>query len=268
MRSGKAARRWTDDLAAWAIPAEILDRAPESPWGCPTTVFARSAEDALLSGAGFDSPSVRRAREALPEGGSVLDVGVGGGASLPLVPPAGLIVGVDQSPRMLAAFAALADRLGVAHAEVEGSWPDAAALVEVADVVVCHHVAYNAPDLAAFAEALTAKARHRVVVELTATHPQSSLNPLWERFHGLRRPSRPTADDAATVLEELGLDVALERWTAPSRWMGSEPSEIIAFARRRLCLPPERDPEVADALGPDLGRGPRPMVTMWWPGTG
>jgi hypothetical protein len=107
-----------------------------------------------------------------------------------------------------------------------------------------------------------------VVVELTADHPQSSLNPLWERFHGLRRPSRPTADDAAAVLRELRLDVTLERWTAPSRWMGSEPSEIIAFARRRLCLPPERDPEVADALGPDLGRGPRPMVTMWWAGTG
>jgi SAM-dependent methyltransferase len=268
MRPRTAAGRWSDDLAAWAIPPEILERAPESPWGCPTGLFARSAEDAVGPEAGSAWPSARRARQALPEGGSVLDVGVGGGAaSLPLAPPASRITGVDQNPRMLAAFAALADRLGVAHAEVEGNWPDVASSVAPADVVVCHHVVYNVPDLVAFVEALTAKARHRVVVELTADHPQSTLNPLWQQFHGLDRPNRPTAEDAAAVLRELGLDVGREEWEAPSRWMGSDPSELVAFVRRRLCLPPERDPDVAAALGDDLGRGPRPMVTMWWPGT-
>jgi len=264
---GTAARRWAKDLAAWAIPPEILDGAPESPWGCPTGLFARAAEDAVGAGPGGDSPSLRRAREALPTGGSVLDIGVGGGAaSLPLVPPAARITGVDQNPRMLAAFADLADRVGVAHTEVEGSWPDVASLAEPADVVVCHHVFYNVAELGPFAGALTARARRRVIVELTSEHPQSALNPLWERFHGLRRPDRPTADDAIAVLEELGLEVALERWEAPSRWTGSDRSEIVAFARRRLCLPHERDPEVAAALGPDFGLGPRPMVTLWWTG--
>jgi SAM-dependent methyltransferase len=263
-----AARRWAEDLAAWAIPPEILERAPESPWGCPTGLFARSAEDALEGRAGSGSPSGRRAREALPPGGSVLDIGVGGGAaSLPLAPPAARITGVDQSPGMLAAFAALADRVGVVHAEVEGNWPDVASTVEPADVVVCHHVVYNVADLAAFAEALTARARHRVVLELTAAHPQSNLNPLWLQFHGLERPSRPTAADVAAVLAELALEVGQERWEAPSRWAGSDRSELVAFTRRRLCLPPERDPEVAAALGANLGLGPRPVVTMWWAGT-
>jgi hypothetical protein len=127
-------------------------------------------------------------------------------------------------------------------------------------------VLYNVADLVPFVEALTAKARHRVVVELTVSHPQANLNPLWQRFHGVERPSRPTADDAVEVLGELGLEVGRERWEAPSRWSGSHRSHLVAFVRRRLCLPPERDPEVAAALGDDLGLGPRPMVTLWWAG--
>src|SRR5206468_680590 len=84
-------------------------------WGCPSGLFARSTEEALTTGGaltygGQTSPSVRRALEALPEGGSVLDVGAGAGAaSLPLCPPAAAVTAVDQSPAMLAAFADLAD---------------------------------------------------------------------------------------------------------------------------------------------------------------
>lgn len=264
--AGEAARRWAQDLAAWAIPAEILEAAPESPWGCPTGLFARSAEEAVAPGAAA-SPSFRRAREALPEGATVLDVGVGGGAaSLPLAPPAVRVVGVDESPKMLTTFAALAERLGVAHAEVEGSWPEPAAFVGPADVVVCHHVLYNVADLTAFVAALTARASRRVVVELTATHPQSSLNELWRRFHGVKRPTRPTADDALAVVAELGLEVGIERWEAPGRWEGAPREEIVAFVRRRLCLPPEREPEVAAAIDEAFQPGPRRLVTCWWAG--
>ena len=59
----------------------------------------------------------------------------------------------------------------------------------------------NTPSLDAFARALTEHARRRVVMELTATHPLSTMNELWVRFHGLARPDRPTADDAQEVLE-------------------------------------------------------------------
>jgi SAM-dependent methyltransferase len=263
----RAAVRWAEALAAWAIPPEILEQAPETPWGCPTSLFARLAEEAVVSGV-QPSPTTRQALGALPDGGSVLDVGVGGGAaSLPLAPPAAFITGVDESPRMLEAFAALAERRGVGHAEVQGTWPETAEKVEPADVVVCAHVFYNVPDIEAFVAALTATARRLVVVELTAAHPQASLNGLWRHFHGLERPAGPTADDALAVLHDMRLDAGAERWEAPGRWESAPREELVAFARRRLCLLPERDPEVAIALDELFDSGPRQLVTLWWPGT-
>jgi hypothetical protein len=260
-----SARRWREDLDSWAIPEEILAAAPESPWGCPPGLFARAAEEALAAGGGDAAPSRRRALEALPAGGSVIDVGVGGGAaSLPLCPPGSAVTAVDQSAAMLAAFAGLADRRGIAHTEVEGLWPAVADKVEAADVVVCHHVLYNVGDLVPFVTALTDHARRRVVVEITAVHPQSFLNPLWEHFHGVVRPTRPTAGDAAAVLRDLGLDVGVEEFERPPRWADADRAEHVVFARRRLCLPPERDREVAAVL--DVPPGPRRHVTLWWPG--
>jgi SAM-dependent methyltransferase len=259
----ESARRWQEDLASWAIPPQILAAAPETPWGCPTGLFARSAEEAVAALEPPPTPSRRRALEALPDGGSVLDVGAGGGAaSLPLCPPAAAVTAVDQSAGMLAAFAGLADQQGVTHQEVEGLWPEVAGDVGPADVVVCHHVLYNVGDLVPFVVALTDHARRRVVVEITAEHPQSTLNDLWLHFHGNVRPTRPTAADAAAVLSDLGFDVGMEEFEAAPRWgHDHDRAELVAFARRRLCLPPERDPEVDAVLETP---GPRRHVTLWW----
>ena len=263
--TGNAARRWQEDLDSWAIPPEILAAAPETPWGCPPGLFARAAQRALDSQAAAPTPSRCRALEALPEGGSVLDVGAGGGAaSLPLCPPAATVTAVDQSPQMLARFADLAERQGIGHTEVEGLWPDVAGRVGPVDVVVCNHVLYNVGDLVPFVTALTDHARRRVVVEITATHPQALLNPLWEHFHGVARPTRPGADDAVAVLRDLGLDVGIEEFEGPLRWHDDHQDELVAFTRRRLCLPPERDPEVAALLPSPV---PLRHVTLWWPGT-
>lgn len=260
-----SARRWREDLESWAIPDEILAEAPESPWGCPPNLFAHAAEKAVAARQAPPPPSLRRALEALPEGGSVLDVGAGGGAaSLPLCPPATSVTAVDQSPAMLAAFSELACRLGVDHTEVEGPWPDVAERVGPADVVVCSHVLYNVGDIVPFVSALTSHARRRVVVEITASHPQGLLSPLWEHFHGVVRPTRPRAHDAAAVLRDLGLDPGVEEFEGPARWTEVDVDEQVAFARRRLCLPPDRGPEVAALLPPP---GPRRLVTLWWPGT-
>jgi SAM-dependent methyltransferase len=260
MSTRPAEERWARALQSWAIPQHILERAPESPWGFPPALFeAHAATDSA------DTPSRRRALEVLPERGSVIDVGVGGGAaSLALVPRVGKITGVDQSEDMLRSFADAATRAGVAHREVKGTWPQIAPEAGVADVVVCHHVFYNAPELGSFASGLTSAADRRVVVELTAVHPASMLNHLWRHFHDLERPEGPTYEDALAVLSELGLEAGLERWSRPPRHAGVPRSEIVAFARRRLCLSADRDPEIDGLLGDAPVLSPSEVVTLWW----
>jgi Methyltransferase domain len=181
-----ASARWTDELAAWAIDPAILAAAPEPPYHLPPEFFAAGPSP------GLESPLGELARDALDGGASVLDVGVGAGAaSLPLFPPAGDLVAVDQQPSMLVAVAAAAAARSVPLTAYEGAWPDIADEVPACDVVVCSHVAYNVPDLAAFAVALDTHARRRVVMELLARHPWVDLGPLWTHFHGQARPSGP-----------------------------------------------------------------------------
>lgn len=261
--TGPAAQRWRHALQAWAIPDEILARAPATPWSYPPSLFARMAARAVADP--VSSPSRRRALEALAEGGTVLDVGVGGGAaSLPLVPPAARVVGVDQSADMLESFATAAAARGVAHDEVQGSWPDVAPDVGPADVVVCHHVAYNVADLVPFVTALTAHARRRVVLELTARHPQTSSNPLWLALHGVVRPSSPTADDAVAVLQELGLAVGTEVFERPVEHGDEDLIDVVPFVRRQLCVGPERDAEIERLLRHHGREDLRHAVTLWW----
>lgn len=268
-----AAEKWKRDLEAWAIPDEIMAAAPESPWGFPPGLFAGRTESALRRGL---SNSNRRALEALTERGSVLDVGVGGGAgSLPLAGRAGLITGVDPSQGMLDSFSAAAAKIGVRSAAVLGTWPDIAPEAPVAEVVVCNHVFYNVANLAPFVVTLSKKATRRVVVEMTPDHPLAWMGDLWARFHGLTRPAGPTHADAARVVAELGFDVHSEPTSGPPVMSGfSSRQDAIALVRKRVCLQPEQDEELAEALGDRLrerdglwSASPpqHEIVTLWWP---
>jgi SAM-dependent methyltransferase len=269
-----ALERWREQLDGWAIPAEILAAAPESPWGFPVGMFRSRAQRA---GSRPVTPSNREAARHLPEGGTVLDVGAGGGAaSLPLAASAGRLVAVDESAGMVASFLAAAEAAGVPAEAVEGRWPEVADRVGPADVVVCHHVLYNVADLAPFARALTGHARRRVVAELTDRHPLAGLRPLWRRFHGLDRPTGPSADDAEAGLAALGLAAERQDWESRDRFGFDDFDELVAFTRRRLCLPATRDPEVAEALleegtrqvdGIWVSGQPRRVTTLSWPGT-
>jgi Methyltransferase domain len=266
------AEEWRASMREWALPEAILAAAPESPWGIPIEPFRTRAERAVPGDLTFSN---RRARDALPRGGSVLDVGVGAGAaSLPLHPRCALIVGVDSSAESLTEFRRQGRRVGVKTRTVKGVWPAVARRVPVADVVVCNHVAYNVGDLAPFGLALTSHARRRVVVELTRQHPTAWMADLWLHFHGLDRPTRPNADDAVSVLRGLGLPVRRHA-AIQARGAGgfARRGDAVAWIRRRLCLDPTRDTDVASALGDRLvhERGlwsvrppDQPVVTLWW----
>ena len=269
-----AAERWREQLAAWAIPEAILASAPASPYGFSSELFRHRAGAATRRD---ETPSTHRALEALPQGGVVLDVGVGGGAtSLPLAARAGKIVGVDGQPDMLEVFRAAATAAGVEALTILGRWPDVQEEAPLADVAVYGHVAYNTPDLADAARALQAHATRRVVVELTDGHPLLWMNDLWRRFHGVARPHGPTADDAVAVFRETGADPERDERTDRSDVTGGgfdRREDAIALVRRRLCLPAERDGEIVAALGDRLRRhddlwaaGPpeHVVVTLWW----
>jgi SAM-dependent methyltransferase len=269
--------RWRAQLEAWAIPAPILAAAPESPWGFPTELFRTRAAEATEPG-DEQTPTARIAAQALPESGSVLDVGCGGGAtSLPLASRAALLVGLDGQSDMLPSFLRAAEIAGVAARAIYAVWPDGADEVEPADVVVCGHVLYNVSEAGSFLEALDGHARNRVVLEITARHPLAWMNDLWERFHGLQRPQGPTEEDAVAAIREIGVAPHRQDRRAgedhPAGGGFARREDAIALIRRRLCLPATRDAEVEAALGIRLrehgGRwsaGPQEqdIATIWW----
>jgi SAM-dependent methyltransferase len=246
-----AAARWAELQSGRGIPPEILARAEADPWRHEAGHFAAPPEP-------VDSPSRQAALELLGSGGTVLDVGCGGGAAaFALTPRARYVTGFDQQQDMLDTFAATATVREIPHRAVLGRWPDASGEAGGADVVVCHHVLHNVVELPPFLLALTAAARRGVVVEMLEQHPLAWLDPLWLRFHDLRRPPSATADDAGAVLRELGFDPGIVHWERVS-----PPRQDPAWVTRRLCLSADRTPEVAAALD-DLAR-PRTAVTLTW----
>jgi hypothetical protein len=273
------AAAWGEALGRWAIPDDLRRAAADDPWSMGGAVYRDRAHAAALA-AGDPGSSEDRSRDAalealgaLPGGkGSALDVGAGGGAAgLALATRLTRLTGVDRNGSLLATLLEEAEALGIPAEVVEGRWPDVASAIAPHDVVTSHHVLYDVPDIGPFVDALTAHARRRVVVEISQRHPLAWTNPLWQHFHGITRPARPTVDDALAVLEDRGLSPALTRWERPA-----EPASLEAAAeraRRNLCLPATREPEVAEVIarlvatgaidaGPAVGR--RAVATLWW----
>ncbi|MGH3978855.1 MAG: class I SAM-dependent methyltransferase [Pseudonocardiaceae bacterium] len=253
-RDGTAAQRWRELLEARAIPAEIRAAAPGDPYRHEPRRFAAPGQP-------VDTPSRRAGLALLGEDGTVLDVGCGAGAaSLALLPAGRHLTGVDHAPDMLEAFDAECGRRRVAHRTVHGAWPQVAGEAGGADVVVCHHVGYNTPELAPFAAALSAAARRGGVIELTAEHPTAWLDPLWRRFHDLHRPPAATYHDALAVLHEMGVRPEVQHWDRPPR---DDARAQAVLACRRLCLAPERVDEVAAAIA-ELPPRRGGIVTLSW----
>ncbi len=255
-----AAARWTQALQGWGIPEAIVDQAPQTPWIHHAESF-RPGGDVFVG-----TPSRHRALKVLYEvvgAPSLLDVGCGGGrAAFGLVPPASTVVGVDQQQSMLDVFAEEATTRGIRARTILGAWPDIARDVPRCDVVICHHVLYNVPDLVPFVTELTAHAKRRVVIELTLRHPLSKLSDAWKRFWDLERPLSPTAQDALAVVLQLSFRAHYESFLAVD-----DKSEVsdrdVEHTRIRLCLPASRDSDVREFLE-SRPSAPLELATIWW----
>jgi len=248
---------WRDSLAAWAIPKEILDEAPENPWIHPPVMF--QLPDVIE-----DSISHQRAREVITPGGSILDIGCGGGiAAFAVTPPATHVIGVDHQSEMLEMFEENAKARGLTSQEFDGFWPDVANEVPVADVVATHHVVYNVPKIEEFLLAMNAHAKKRVVIEMPQRHPLTTATPLWKHFWNLDRPMNPTPQDLMKVLAELGINAHLELWDGQMRTEADLVSQAH-FSRIRLCLPESREQEVLDFLKEQPKVAIRNLATIWW----
>jgi SAM-dependent methyltransferase len=248
---------WARALGRWAIPEEILATAQTSPWIHPPILFQIPDEINLTI-------SHTRAFDALPASGSVLDIGCGGGiAAFALTPPAAHVIGVDHQSEMLEMFAENAKKHKVSSEVYEGFWPEIAAKVPGADVVVCHHVVYNVADIGPFLQELNSHAKSRVVIEMPTQHPLTNMSGAWKYFWSLERPTQPTSEDLMEVLKEIGIDALVQYWTGPlrDRINIEQDSE---FMRIRLCLPPERLPEVRDYLVAHPLPRAREIATIWW----
>src|SRR5689334_20138035 len=101
VRMTDAAARWAELQSGRGVPPEILARAPASPW-------THAPADFSVPKVPDDTPSRAAALAFLGDGGSVLDVGCGGGAAAFALPTATAVTGVDRQPDMLDAFAATA----------------------------------------------------------------------------------------------------------------------------------------------------------------
>jgi SAM-dependent methyltransferase len=252
-----AVEKWRNDLASWAIPQEILDQAEIAPWIHPPALFQIPEKI-------WDSPSHQRAREAMPEGGTVLDIGCGGGiASFAITPPAAHAIGVDHQREMLNMYEKNASDRNVKSEVFEGFWPSIADQVPAADVVAVHHVVYNVGDIEPFIKELNKHARRRVVIELPAVHPMSSWSPGWKHFWNIVRPVSPTADDFMSVLSELGIDAHKEDFTGEIL-LDKQLEEAADYTRIRLCLPKERLDEVREFLEKNPSPTSRSLSVVWW----
>jgi SAM-dependent methyltransferase len=248
---------WAAALSKWAIPKEILDQAPESPWIHPPVLFQipQSIDHTI---------SHQRALEALPEDGSILDIGCGGGiAAFALTPPATHVMGVDHQIEMLDMFSSNASERGVTSETFDGFWPAIADEVPKADVVTCHHVLYNVPDVGPFLLEMNAHANKRVVIEMPAHHPLANMSDAWKHFWNLDRPQGPTPADLVSVLHELGITARAEYWAGSMR-SSIDLDRDSEFMRIRLCLPKDRLADVREYLINHPGNGERDLATIWW----
>ncbi len=262
-----AAERWRTQLEAWALPQQLLDSVPDSPYSWPPELWRRRHEETHVA-----TKTLEVVEMFVSPPASVLDVGAGTGrASLPLAERGYRVVGVERNQGMAAGFYAAA--AGLDAALIEGSWPDVAEQAGDHGVVMSAHVVYDVQDIEPFVVALDRAAQHGVAVEMTPVHPWAHLTPYYRALHGLDRPDGPSVADFAAVVAACGRTPVVERWSRPGGLRFADHAELLDFFRRRLVLGVERVDELDALLAPDiheddgwlvLGDTQRELCTVWW----
>ncbi len=265
--------RWQRLLEEWAIPPEMLDAVPDSPYGWSPELWERRVQIAREQG--IETPTNLIIGSLLPHNGTLLDVGAGTGrASFPHAQDHPLTA-VEKNPELADGLRERAAELGVAVRLIEGSWPETAGVVDVHDVVICAHVVYDVQEIGPFVRELCGHARRGVVVELTPDHPWSGLVPYYRALHGLERPTGPTYQDFVAVVEQVcGTSPEVEVWSRSGQVWFESWEEILDHYGKRLVLPRDRRDELRDLLAPDIteedgryfvGSRERTIVTVSWP---
>lgn len=269
-----ARERWRISLEAWAMPQRLLDLVVESPYEWPASLYERIRRADAKSD--WDSPTVEIVEDRLSGGGSVLDVGAGAGRlAIPIAARGHRVTAVERDEGMARALGDQAAEANVSVTRIIGPWPQVAGNAGHHDAVISAHVVYDVPSIGPFIEAMHGAARRFVAIEMTPRHPWTGLSRYFRALHGIERPSRPTVDDFAAVVEEVvGLAPDRRWWTGPAGLRFADMGELLAFYRRRLRVPPDRSIEAANLLEPDvqrtddgwlvLGEREREVVTLWW----
>ena len=272
MNQGPAAGHWRRELLSWVIPQDLLDAAPQSPYGWPATLWKRRAAAALASDR--ETPTLATVARLAGPAGTVLDIGAGnGGASLPLAQKGHPVTAVEPNETMLEGLAVAAAGLPVTI--FEGRWPDSMVQVGPHKVAMCAHVVYDVAEVGGFLTAMTERAEAGVVVEMTERHPWVHLGRFYRALHQFDRPIGPSWEDLGAVVHEVtGADPAVEHWHRPDDLWFESVDEILELYGRRLLIGPDRWDELRNLLEPDIRDGPDgfqvnsetgDLVTMWWP---
>jgi hypothetical protein len=267
-----ATERWSAALDAWAIPRELLDAVEDSPYGWPQSMWRRRTEMARQES---ESPTTAIVRDLAGSGGAIADVGAGRGrASLPLAAEGHPLTAIEPDGAMAAGLVEDAAEAEIPVTVVNGRWPESAGDVGPVAVVMSANVVYDVSDIDPFLRAMHGKATVGVAIELTTTHPWSSLAHYYLALHGLHRPGGPTVDDLVEVVSEVvGLEPHVERWSRAGQMWFADWDEITEYYGRRLVLPRSRRSEIRPLLEPHvverdghlfIGDDARELATIWW----
>ena len=66
------------------------------------------------------------------------------------------------------------------------------------------------------------------------------------------------------VLAEAGITATRRTWTEPTLWSHADPRDAVVMVRTRLCLPEDRDDDVAAALREVPPPVEREANALWW----